>query len=93
MAKSFNELRARMSPERRARNKSLAEKLPVQRCAMRVRAYPVLVDAVSAGVARGWHRAHKHDDEPDEEAIRAAVEDAVLGAICEAFDFPEDWAE
>lgn len=57
---------------------------------MRVRAYPVLERAVEEGIAAGWRRAHKHTDKPAPELIREAVLDAVLSAICEAFDFPED---
>lgn len=53
---------------------------------MRVRAWPVLIEAVDGGVARGWYRAHKHDDHPTEEAIREAIADAVTSAICEWFD-------
>jgi hypothetical protein len=37
----------------------------------------------------GWNRAHKYDENPDPEAIRNAIEQAVLNEICEWFDFEE----
>jgi hypothetical protein len=37
----------------------------------------------------GWNRAHKHDATPEDEAIRNAIEQAVLNEICEWFDFDE----
>lgn len=62
----------------------------ITRATMRAKAYPVLCSAVESGVACGWNRAHKHDPHPAEEVAREAIERAVLDAICEAFDFPED---
>jgi hypothetical protein len=38
----------------------------------------------------GWNRAHKHDATPEDEAIRNAIEQAVLNEICEWFDFDEE---
>lgn len=54
---------------------------------MRVRAYDVLVRAVAEGVEYGWRRAHKHTDEPGEEAIKDQVIQGVLNEACEWFDF------
>lgn len=62
----------------------------VERGAMRVRAYPVLIEAVERGVEAGWRRAHKHADHPDESLVREQIYQSVVGEICEAFDFPED---
>ena len=60
---------------------------------LRARAYPLIVEAVEVGVAYGWHRAWKHrDGEPDEDAadpMREEIEQAVVGAICERFDFDD----
>jgi len=67
-------------------------KRKVDRGSLRVRVYPVLVEAVEAGVAYGWHRAHKHDDHPAEASIKGAIEDAVLSEFCERFDFDDDQA-
>lgn len=60
---------------------------------MRVKEYPVLVQAVENGVTLGWNRAHKHDSEPNDETVMAAVREAVLNEICEAFDFDNHSAE
>ena len=56
-------------------------------CGLRLRAFPVLSRAVEEGVAYGWRRAHKHTDTPDPKAIEEQIVDAVLGEICEYFDF------
>lgn len=51
---------------------------------MRAREYDVLVRAVEEGTAYGWARAHKHNDAPTDQQIKA-----VLDAICEWFDFED----
>lgn len=66
----------------------------VKRGVLRVRAYPVLGQAVEDGVGWGWMHAYKHRDDEPAEAVRDAVcnqivED-VMSAVCEAFDFPDD---
>ena len=61
----------------------------VKREVLRVKAYPVLCEAVEAGVAYGWNRAHKHNDKPAPDAIQEVIIDAVLTEICERFDFDE----
>jgi len=52
---------------------------------LRVRVYPVLCEAVEAGVLRGWRRAFKHEDSPSEATIRTSIEEAVIGEMCERF--------
>ena len=54
------------------------------------REYDVVVQAVADGVATGWRRAHKHLDEPDEDAIVENIEREVLSALCEVIDFEGD---
>lgn len=60
---------------------------------VRVRAYDVVRRAVDEGVAYGVRRAFKHSATPPTEAeidaIRQAVEDAVMNELCEVIDFPE----
>lgn len=56
---------------------------------MKVNVYAVLSMCVEIGVERGWNRAHKHSDTPDEHYIRQCIEDAVLHEICEYFDMDE----
>jgi hypothetical protein len=59
---------------------------------VRVKAYEVIRRAVEEGVRYGWNRAHKHDEKPDPDATREAIQDAVLNELCEwlIFDEPED---
>ena len=48
--------------------------------------WPLLGDAVEAGIAYGWTRAHKYADTPEPEAIRDAVYQAVMHELAERFD-------
>lgn len=57
---------------------------------VRVRVYPLICQAVEAGVAHGYRRAHKYSDNPDEAAISSAIEAAVTSELCELFIFEDD---
>ena len=50
--------------------------------------YRVIEEAVDAGVAYGWNRAHKHDERPTPETIQDAISRAVMGELCEWLRFP-----
>ncbi len=63
-------------------------KLPVT-AAVRVKAFDVFHRAVLEGVATGWSRAHEHTRKPSAETIKDAVEQAVINAVDEVFDFGE----
>ena len=56
-------------------------------CRIRMRAYPIISDAVEIAVGCGWNRAHKHTDEPEDHAIRTAIAEAVMSSLCEILDF------
>jgi hypothetical protein len=56
---------------------------------MKAKEYNLITQCVETGVMLGWNRAHKHDATPEDEAIRNAIEQAVLNEICEWFDFEE----
>jgi len=56
---------------------------------MKAKEYNLITQCVETGVMLGWNRAHKYDENPDPEAIRDAIEQAVLNEICEWFDFEE----
>jgi hypothetical protein len=56
---------------------------------MKAKEYNLIAQCVETGVMLGWNRAHKHDATPEPEAIRDAIEQAVLNEICEWFDFEE----
>ena len=53
---------------------------------LRVKVYPVLADAVEAGVAYGLRRAYKHTDTPDHEAMIETITREVLNEICDRFE-------
>jgi hypothetical protein len=53
-------------------------------------AYKVMTMAVETGVALGVRRAYKHAAKPSEEAIIAAIEQAVIDQLCEWFRFNEE---
>lgn len=42
------------------------------------------------GVAYGYQRAHKHTSTPTPEAVKEAIESAVMNALCEVIDFDDD---
>ena len=56
---------------------------------MKVREYVLVCRAVEEGVELGWNRAHKHTDEPTPEAVKAAIDDAVMNALTEVFVFDD----
>jgi hypothetical protein len=56
---------------------------------MKPKAREVLELAVEQGVARGYRRAHKHVEHPTEEAILSSIEEYVMSAIYDWFDFEE----
>ena len=56
---------------------------------MKAKEYNLITQCVETGVMLGWNRAHKHHATPEDEAIRNAIEQAVLNEICEWFDFDE----
>jgi hypothetical protein len=57
---------------------------------MKPKVYVILEMAIGEGIARGWHLAHKHVDDPSPEAIKDRLEDAVMSAITEYFTFDDD---
>jgi len=57
---------------------------------MKPKMYHILSLAVEQGVRDGWHRAHKHTDNPHEDAVKEYIEDAVMSALHDYFVFDED---
>ena len=57
---------------------------------LRPKTWLVLETAVTDGVARGFNRAHKHNDKPTEEDIKHHVIECVLGDISEWFHVDND---
>jgi hypothetical protein len=56
---------------------------------MKPKAREVLELAIEQGVARGYRRAHKYVENPTEESIAATIEECVMSAIYDWFDFDE----
>ena len=51
--------------------------------------YRVLAMAVRDGAAIGYRRAHKYNEKPDEDRVIDAIENAIMGQICEWFKFED----
>lgn len=49
--------------------------------------YPLMLDAIEQGAATGLRRATKHTDTPDAQTVADTVEEDILQAICDRFDF------
>jgi hypothetical protein len=60
---------------------------------MKAKEYHLIAKCVETGVMFGWNRAHKHDENPDPEAVRDAIEHAVMNEICEWFDFEDSYKD
>lgn len=56
---------------------------------MKPRLFTIIEHCVEAGALRGYHRAHKHVEAPTPEAIAEAITEAVMGELCEWFDFTD----
>lgn len=56
---------------------------------MKANEYLILSEAIEAGVARGWHLAHKHTDSPTEELVKRVIEESVMAEICQYFIFED----
>ena len=50
----------------------------------------ILEQAIEDGVRRGYARAHKHVENPDENTILQSIEDCVMSQIYEYFTFDEE---
>jgi hypothetical protein len=57
---------------------------------MKVRTRKVLEEAIERGVRVGYSRAFKHVENPSEDSIFDAIENAILGEIYESFYFDEE---
>lgn len=57
---------------------------------IKLRAYPLIADAIERGVNWGWHYAHKHDEKPSEEAVKHQIETHVMNELCEVMEFGDE---
>ena len=57
---------------------------------MKAKTRVILEMAIEEGVRRGYSRAHKHVENPTEGAIIESIEEHVMSAIYEYFDFEDE---
>lgn len=51
--------------------------------------HAILEECLELGVASGYDRAHKYDQNPSKDLICMAIEEAVMVEICQRFIFDE----
>jgi hypothetical protein len=56
---------------------------------MKAKTHVILEMAIEQGVQRGWRLAHKHVENPEEHVIIDRINDAVMSAITEYFNFED----
>ena len=56
---------------------------------MKAKTLVILEMAINVGIKRGWHRAHKHVENPNEASIRDNIEECVMSEIHEYFTFSD----
>lgn len=57
---------------------------------MKPRFLLILEQALESGIAIGYARAYKHNDDPSGEAIKRSIHDCVMVELAEWFDFGDD---
>jgi hypothetical protein len=60
---------------------------------MKPRTYKILCDCVEAGIRYGYHRAHKHTDDPDRDTLMAEIHNGVMHEIDQNFSFEDEIPE
>lgn len=58
---------------------------------IKAKTYPLMREAVEAGIAYGYHRAFKHTNTPEPQAIMDEIEQAVMNEIAARFTFSDDF--
>lgn len=58
--------------------------------AIKIKLYDLIERAVQDGIASGWHRAHKHTDNPTEHEIKKQIERGIMGELSDYIDFSPD---
>ena len=57
---------------------------------MKLKAWPIVSDAVERGIEAGHRRAYKHTDEPQYSHISEEIFNEVMAELAEIIDFDED---
>jgi len=60
---------------------------------MKLKAWPIVSDAVERGVSYGYRRAYKYTETPSEDDIREAIEQGVMSELAEIINFDEEDVE
>lgn len=60
---------------------------------MKVNGYRVLEHCVELGTNYGWNRAHKHVDNPSEQAIKEEIINQIMNEITMWFSFDSEFTE
>lgn len=50
---------------------------------------PILEQVIDVGISRGYYRAFKHQDNPNEDTIKRAIFEAVMDEFHEWFDLED----
>jgi hypothetical protein len=53
------------------------------------RTFTILGDAVESGIAMGYARAFKHDDDPSSDVIKQSIYEEVINSIFEVFELKD----
>jgi hypothetical protein len=56
---------------------------------MKPKIYNLLEQCVENGTKRGYRRAHKYVESPQEDSILEHIEECIMGELMEWFDFEE----
>ena len=57
---------------------------------MKAKTLVILEMAIEAGIKRGWNRAHKHIENPNDATICDNIEECVISEIYEYFSFDDE---
>lgn len=52
--------------------------------------FNILEECIELGVPRGYYRAHKHVEKPNDQQIFIAIEEAIMAEICQRFIFQRE---
>lgn len=54
---------------------------------MKPKVLPILEIAITEGINYGWVRAHKHNENPEEDIIKQSIQEQILNSLYQYFDF------
>ena len=57
---------------------------------MKVKVYNLISECIERGTERGYRRAHKHIETPDQVCIVDNIHLEIMNELCDYFDFGEE---